>query len=237
MVGARSPHLRQPGVNVTASAASIVRSARNQAERSTCEISKTRWCFARSVLSARVQLRHRNLAGDLTRIAETLSHSLRPALARMRFMSEGGQPVSWIPSNPWWGETYYEPSPVDNEIMTPQRWDLRPSANHFTLLRLLLAVLVIVVHSFTLLVPLAERAPVHWAVVLGDLAVSGFFAVSGCLISASWARSPNFGAYLRKRVLRIYPGYLAAGIVCALGFAALGVPDARAYYASLRACR
>jgi len=122
---------------------------------------------------------------------------------------------------------------ADNERMTRQRWDLHPSANHFTLLRLVLAIIVVGVHSFTLLVPLPERASIHWAEVLGELAVSGFFAVSGCLISASWTRSPNFGAYILKRVLRIYPGYLAAGMVCAFGFAALGVPDVRAYYANL----
>ncbi|MCC2667976.1 MAG: Acyltransferase [Armatimonadetes bacterium] len=121
----------------------------------------------------------------------------------------------------------------ETDLAEEPAWDLRPKANHFTLLRLVLALGVILAHSFSLLTPLSERERIPWAGELGDLAVNSFFAVSGCLITASWLRSRSFGDYLRKRVLRIYPGYLAAGLICALGFAALGVPDVQAYYQEL----
>ena len=40
----------------------------------------------------------------------------------------------------------------------------------------------------------------------GDLAVHGFFAISGYLITISWEKSAGALDYLRKRTLRILPG-------------------------------
>lgn len=42
------------------------------------------------------------------------------------------------------------------------------------------------------------------------MAVNCFFAVSGFLITQSWLQAPRFGDFFRKRVLRIYPGWVAA---------------------------
>ena len=117
--------------------------------------------------------------------------------------------------------------------MRPVNWDLAPNRNHITPLRLLLAAAVILAHSWTLFVPVAERASIAWAGVLGDTAVHAFFALSGCLIAASWQRSPRWGEYLRRRILRIYPGYLVAGLICALLVAPFGVASAAAYFRGL----
>ena len=88
--------------------------------------------------------------------------------------------------------------------------------NNLNALRLLLAALVILAHSF----PLAtgqEGDPLyvlsHGQATFGGLAVNLFFFISGLLITASWLNSRSMNDYLRRRVLRIVPGYL-----CALGF-------------------
>lgn len=79
--------------------------------------------------------------------------------------------------------------------------------------------LVILAHSF----PLAtgkEGDPLfvlsHGQTSFGGLAVNLFFFISGLLITASWLNSRSMNDYLRRRVLRIVPGY-----VCALGFSFL----------------
>lgn len=55
---------------------------------------------------------------------------------------------------------------------------------------------------------------------LGTVGVDGFFLLSGYLIVQSWLGDPRLLNYLRKRVLRIVPGYLVA---VALSTAAVGL--------------
>lgn len=50
----------------------------------------------------------------------------------------------------------------------------------------------------------------------GALAVHGFFAISGFLITRSWLRSSGIVSYLSKRVRRIYPGFIVASLVSIL---------------------
>jgi peptidoglycan/LPS O-acetylase OafA/YrhL len=61
----------------------------------------------------------------------------------------------------------------------------------------------------------------------GEVGVMGFFLLSGYLIVQSWQGDPEFLNYLRKRILRIVPGYLVAAIVgtVVVGLLAPGVPD------------
>lgn len=95
-----------------------------------------------------------------------------------------------------------------------------PRRNSFNFLRLLLALVVLVSHSWFLGGYGDERI---WHVSTpGTLAVYGFFAISGFLITASAERSST-GAYLRKRVLRIYPGFWVALAVTAFVIAPAGV--------------
>ena len=89
-------------------------------------------------------------------------------------------------------------------------------ANNLNAIRLLLAVLVILAHSF----PLAtgkEGDPLfiltRGQTTSGGLAVNLFFFISGLLVTMSWLKCDSMNEYLRHRVLRIVPGYL-----CALGF-------------------
>lgn len=90
--------------------------------------------------------------------------------------------------------------------------------NNYNVLRLALASLVVFAHSYhavnrsgSFYDPLLAHT--HDQLQLGHLAVQGFFTISGALVAASWDRSANVVDFLRKRALRIYPGF----IVCYLG--------------------
>ena len=92
----------------------------------------------------------------------------------------------------------------------------------FDALRLILAFLVLVSHTWPLggfgPEPSSPLAP-HY-LTLGGFAVAGFFAMSGMLVGRSAARRP-FGAFTRARALRIVPGYAVAVVCSALPVAML----------------
>jgi peptidoglycan/LPS O-acetylase OafA/YrhL len=94
--------------------------------------------------------------------------------------------------------------------------------NNFNIIRLLLALAVIVSHSFPVALgpggdtraePLSTWT--HHQESSGGAAVNLFFLISGFLVTASWLRSKSMQDYLMKRVLRIYPGFIVA-----MGFSA-----------------
>jgi peptidoglycan/LPS O-acetylase OafA/YrhL len=106
----------------------------------------------------------------------------------------------------------------------------RASRNHaFDLMRIVFATLVLLSHAAELTDGNASRELgsrlCGGSMTFGGLAVDGFFLLSGFLIVQSWDRDPELLNYLRKRVLRIVPGYLVAVIlsIAALGLAAPGV--------------
>jgi peptidoglycan/LPS O-acetylase OafA/YrhL len=74
------------------------------------------------------------------------------------------------------------------------------------------AVLVIYSHSFTL--GLGSQSTDYFAALTrgqmsgGNLAVGGFFIISGFLVTSSIMRSTSVWSYLRKRILRVYPGFI-----------------------------
>lgn len=87
--------------------------------------------------------------------------------------------------------------------------------NNFDALRFLFASLVVLSHSF----PLGEGNELREPLIrltgqttLGGLAVYCFFIISGFLIAASWERRKNVSQFLKKRVLRIYPGFIMANL-------------------------
>ena len=103
-----------------------------------------------------------------------------------------------------------------------------PRRNNIDALRLILALLVLLSHSYPLATgheadePLARLT--GGQVTLGEVAVAGFFVLSGLLIAPSWERSPTAWAFVRRRVGRIYPGYLAAVAVGLLVVVPLATP-------------
>lgn len=103
-----------------------------------------------------------------------------------------------------------------------------PRANNFGSVRLVLAALVVVSHAPELIDGTRAREPLTWlfgTLSFGELAVDGFFLVSGYLIVASYERSRSVPAYLWRRILRIYPGFAVASLVCLLVVAPLAGGD------------
>lgn len=98
--------------------------------------------------------------------------------------------------------------------------------NNFGLLRLCFALLVAFTHSFFFVDGNSSREPMirlFHNLSLADVSVDGFFLISGYLVTKSYLQSKSGFEYLGKRVLRIYPGYIAAcGVSLVIGAIAGG---------------
>jgi peptidoglycan/LPS O-acetylase OafA/YrhL len=109
--------------------------------------------------------------------------------------------------------------------------------NNFDFLRFLLAVIVIHTHSYALCgaeyTGFLQRLR-HLDFGGAWLAVNGFFAISGFLIAGSWMKSPSLGEYLRRRALRIYPGFIACTVLCVVLVGPLGGADLGSYFGDWR---
>ena len=109
----------------------------------------------------------------------------------------------------------------------------RQDGNNFDFLRFLLAALVVFSHSFVIAGQGASE-PLSWLsgsqTYLGEVAVNGFFVISGFLITASWTRSRNARDYFQKRVLRIYPGFVVICLLCALIVGPLGAASPATFF-------
>jgi peptidoglycan/LPS O-acetylase OafA/YrhL len=94
-----------------------------------------------------------------------------------------------------------------------------PRRNAIGFLRLAAAGLVVVSHSFPLggfgTEPLAALTGQE---TLGGVAVATFFVLSGFLIARSALNGRGMGTFLRRRALRILPGYWVAVVVTAFAF-------------------
>jgi peptidoglycan/LPS O-acetylase OafA/YrhL len=122
-------------------------------------------------------------------------------------------PVLWrVGLNNWGNMT--QPSPSLDVRFNPRR-------NSLNALRLVLATLVIVSHSW----PVGGYGadPGMGDQDLGDWAVAGFFAISGYLITMSRMHSKTLVDYFWRRFLRIYPAFLTCIVIVAFVFAPLSV--------------
>ena len=90
--------------------------------------------------------------------------------------------------------------------------------NNLNFLRFFMAIAVIAGHSFLAVQGDVQNDPVsrltRGQLYSGSLAVNAFFLISGYLIVQSWLYSKGTGDYLKKRCLRIYPGFLACSLLC-----------------------
>ncbi len=89
-------------------------------------------------------------------------------------------------------------------------------SNNFDCLRLIFASLVIVSHATAFVDGDVHRELFHCifgTTLMGEVAVDGFFLISGFLIVKSWIRNPHLSSFLRKRINRIYPGFIVASCI------------------------
>ncbi|NTS39854.1 acyltransferase [Flavisolibacter sp. BT320] len=101
--------------------------------------------------------------------------------------------------------------------------------NNFDFTRFLLAMLVVFTHGYFVYFgpqTALDREPLwqltRHQLAFGTLAVNFFFVISGFLVLQSLGRSKTYFDYLFKRVLRIYPAFVVAILLCALVVAPLG---------------
>ncbi len=109
--------------------------------------------------------------------------------------------------------------------------------DRLNLLRLSFAGAVLFSHCFELI----DRGRIHEPLdrlfhtfTAGDLAVDGFFTLSGYLILQSWTSDPHPGRYLARRALRIYPAFLVVTLVCGLVLGPIFGGGAAHYFAQFR---
>jgi peptidoglycan/LPS O-acetylase OafA/YrhL len=94
---------------------------------------------------------------------------------------------------------------------------LKQHHNNFGFLRLLLATLVIISHSPEIIDGNRSReilTQLFGTLSFGEVAVDGFFIISGYLIVKSFENSSSTIGYFDKRVRRIFPGFLVSFLVC-----------------------
>lgn len=90
------------------------------------------------------------------------------------------------------------------------------SLNRFDALRLGLASLVFLYHAAVLSGFQAETPIEDALALLAELAIQGFFIISGALVYGSWTRSRGLADYAGKRVRRLYPAYAVIILIPAL---------------------
>jgi peptidoglycan/LPS O-acetylase OafA/YrhL len=91
--------------------------------------------------------------------------------------------------------------------------------NNFDLLRLVFAGSVFLWHLYVL--SLAPALEVLTLFVSSNIAVKGFFVISGYLVMMSYENSSSVREYAEKRLRRIYPVYAAVVLACAVAGAFL----------------
>src|SRR5438045_357316 len=99
--------------------------------------------------------------------------------------------------------------------------------NNFDFLRFILATTVVFSHSYVIYYGSVDKVEPLWVLSknqlgFGTLALNFFFVISGFLVLQSWSYSRNYFDFLKKRVLRIYPAFVAVCLACAFVFGPLG---------------
>ncbi len=91
--------------------------------------------------------------------------------------------------------------------------------NNFHLMRMLAASMVLISHSFALALGDVKQEPWRqiWGVTPGSAAVEIFFIISGLLVTQSLMQRASARAFIRARVLRIWPALTVAVLLTVFG--------------------
>src|ERR1700743_3451173 len=105
-----------------------------------------------------------------------------------------------------------------------------PRRNNMDALRLLFAAVVLLAHCHDL----SLHPALGWVSVIAksDLAVQGFFILSGFLVFMSYQNSTSLFDYAEKRFRRLYPAYFTVVVATALGGAFLTTLPLLEYFSS-----
>jgi len=96
---------------------------------------------------------------------------------------------------------------------------LSGSANLFTPLRMLMALGVLLGHSYVVVSGQGVPEPLSlFGWTISYVAVNGFFILSGLLITRSLDRNPDFIRFFAARALRLYPALVAMALLAAFIF-------------------
>lgn len=106
--------------------------------------------------------------------------------------------------------------------------------NHFNFIRFVLALMVLLAHSSELID--GNRSRELLTIVFrenfsfGEIAVGGFFILSGFLISKSSHDQPGPAQFFDKRVRRIFPAFIVASLICACVVGPIGAQSISQYF-------
>lgn len=104
-------------------------------------------------------------------------------------------------------------TPTAGEASSPLASDRLRERNNWDVVRLLLATMVVAYHGFVMT---GLPTPAWYSTIArGDLAVAGFFGLSGYMVAGSYDRARGLKSYFLSRFCRIYPAY-AVSILFAL---------------------
>ena len=98
---------------------------------------------------------------------------------------------------------------------------LNSRSNSVNAIRLAFAGSIIVLHAITLGGYYEEMPKLIFHETIGTYMLAGFFVISGYMITASRLASRNFGDYLWRRLLRIYPAWIGSFVLVAVLLAPL----------------
>ena len=102
--------------------------------------------------------------------------------------------------------------------------------NNFDFLRFVFAFLVVLAHTYELS---GNIGALHALSIIDTfIPVSGFFIISGFLITRSYSASKTLGQYFIKRIKRLMPGYLFIIIGSALGLSLISTLGLSGYFHS-----
>lgn len=93
---------------------------------------------------------------------------------------------------------------------------LNSRKNSVNAIRLAFAGSIIVLHAMPLGGYVEEMPKLIFHETVGTYMLAGFFVISGYMITASRLASRNFGDYLWRRLLRIYPAWIASFVLVAV---------------------
>lgn len=105
---------------------------------------------------------------------------------------------------------------------------MRTYDNCFDFLRFLFASIVMIGH----LIVITELPQLQGLYPYFDtyISITGFFVISGFLITQSYMRSQSVSSYFLKRAKRLLPAYVLVVVVCAAGLAGLSAYSPAEYY-------